>query len=243
MVKDVSFIKKCPFSHRGLHNNIYPENSMGAFINSIKNNYGIELDVQLTKDKKAVVFHDEFLERMTGYKGIINNMTYNEICKLRLLNTDEKIPLLLDVLDIINNRVPVLIELKALGDAIYMSSEVYKIVKNYEGKFAIQSFNPRVLLWYKENANNIIRGQISFDYKDTVIKWYKKLFLRGMILNIKTKPDFVSYDIKSIQSQRVQLIRKKMPVITWTILDCKQYKKASKYADNIIFEGIDLNKC
>ena len=93
-------------AHRGIHNNLnIPENSIKSFKRAISKNIPIELDIHLTSDDKLVVFHDDNLIRMTGLYKKIRKCTYDEISKLKLLNTNEVIPLLSDVLDLINGKV------------------------------------------------------------------------------------------------------------------------------------------
>ena len=237
MVKYLDWLKEVPFAHRGYYNDIFPENSIGAFENAVKYGYGIELDVQYTKDNKVVVFHDDNLKRMTGNKGNVDELTYSEINKLTLLNTNEKIPLLKDVLKVIDNRVPLLIEIKKCSQYISLSEDVYDITRNYKGNYSIQSFDPRIVKWYKDNASEVVRGQISYTFEDILLKWYKKIVLKNMLLNFSTKPDYIAYGLKGINNSRVALLRKKMPILCWTIKDEDDMKKAYKYCDNIIFEG------
>ena len=237
MKKNIDWLKKIPFAHRGLYNEIFPENSMGAFRNAVKYGYGIELDVQFTKDKKVVVFHDDNLKRMTGNRRDVIDLTYSEINKLMLLNTNERIPLLKDVLNVVDERVPVIIEIKECGECIKLSQEVYNITKKYKGKYSIQSFNPSIVKWYKDNADEIIRGQLSCYFEDVALKWYKKIALKNMILNFISKPDYICYGLYGINNIRVAFLRKKMPIVSWTIRNEEEMKKAYKYSDNIIFEG------
>ena len=237
MKKNTNWLKEIPFAHRGLYNEVFPENSMSAFQNAIKYGYGIELDVQFTKDKKVVVFHDDNLKRMTGNENDINDLTYSEISKLTLLNTNERIPLLKDVLNVIDEKVPVIIEIKTDNKYISLSEKVYNIIKNYNGKYSIQSFDPRIVKWYKDNANEVIRGQISSCFQDALIKWYKKFVLKNMLLNFKTKPDYICYGLYGINNIAIAILRKKMPIVSWTIRNEEEMKRAYKYSDNIIFEG------
>ncbi|MCR8744733.1 glycerophosphodiester phosphodiesterase family protein [Romboutsia lituseburensis] len=237
MSKNIGWLKEIPFAHRGLYNEIIPENSMGAFRNAIKYGYGIELDVQYTKDKKIVIFHDNALYRMTGYKGNVNDLTYLEINKLTLLNTNERIPLFKDVINLIDERVPLLVEIKKSKDYINLSKDVYNTVKDYKGKYSIQSFDPRIVSWYKQHAKEVIRGQLSFNFKESSFKWYEKIALKDMIFNFYSKPDYICYGIKGINSLEIKILRKKKPIISWTIKNENEMKFAYKYSDNIIFEG------
>ena len=149
-MKDLEFLKNNLIAHRGCHNELIPENSMPAFSKAIKNNLIIELDIHLLKDNKVVVFHDDNLKRMTGLDKPIKDLTYEEVRKLKLLNTNYKVPLLSDVLELINGKVPVIIELKYDTKYGLLESELLKILKNYKGLYAIKSFNPLSLYYFKK---------------------------------------------------------------------------------------------
>lgn len=234
-----------PIAHRGLFNHNYPENSLGAFENAVKNNFGIELDVQFTKDKKVVVFHDDNLERMTKDKRNVNELTYKELKNLKLLDTNETIPLLEEVLSLVNGKVPLVIEIKTCDNIIQLGEETYKLLKDYKGKFAVESFNPMVLKWFKKNAKEVVRGQLSGDYKNynNNLKKYENFVLEYMLLNFISKPDFIAYELCVLPNFRVSSLRRRgVPIITWTVKSNKDMEKAYKYADNIIFDSFIPNK-
>ncbi|WP_042274959.1 glycerophosphodiester phosphodiesterase family protein [[Clostridium] dakarense] len=240
MEKYMDWIKEIPIAHRGLYNEKYPENSIGAFKNAANHKYSIELDIQFTKDKKIVVFHDSNLYRMTKDERNIYDVNYEDIKELRLLNSDEKIPTIEEVLEVVNGKVGILIEIKNSKNIFDLCEELYNIVKSYDGKYSIQSFNPFVLVWYKNNANHILRGQIAglsrYSYRN--LSWCKKFALKNMILNFKTKPDYIAYSIKGIDKPRITYLRNKgILIISWTIKNEKDMIYAYKYSDNIIFEG------
>lgn len=240
MEKDMDWIREIPIAHRGLYNEKYPENSIGAFKNAVKHKYSIELDIQFTKDKKIVVFHDSNLYRMTKDERNIYDVDYEELKELRLLNSDENIPTIEDVLEVVDGKVGILIEIKNSKDIFDLCEGLYSIVKRYNGKYSIQSFNPFVLVWYKNNANNVLRGQIAgltrYSYRN--LSWCKKFALKNMILNFKTKPDYIAYSIRGIDKPRIAYLRNKgIPIISWTIKNKEDMIYACKYSDNIIFEG------
>ncbi|MBL0340609.1 MAG: hypothetical protein IPP71_06645 [Bacteroidetes bacterium] len=111
---NANFIKTIPIAHRGLHTNdgIIPENSLAAFQKAIDENYLIEIDVHILADNQVIVFHDDNTKRMCGLDKKIRNLTFPEIKSLRLLETHHEIPTLLEVFDLVNGKVPILIELK-----------------------------------------------------------------------------------------------------------------------------------
>ena len=157
---------KNPVAHRGIHDNkTVPENSLPAFKAAIEADCGIELDVQFTKDRKLVVFHDDDLNRMCGVDKLLIDVTYDELCEMRLLDTDERIPLLSEVLELVDGKVPLIIEMKNALHVIWELPRVlYSIMKDYKGVYAIESFNPIFLRKYKKFDRNIARGILSLRF-------------------------------------------------------------------------------
>lgn len=236
----ISWIKETPIAHRGLHTKDIPENSLSAFENALKNNYAIELDVQFTKDKEVVVFHDENLKRMTNDTRNIEDVNYDELKNLRLGNTNEIIPTLEEVLELVDSKVAILIEIKDSKDYIELSEKTYEILKGYEGNYAIQSFNPFILEWYKNNASEVIRGQLSgtFTEGSESLNSFEKFVLKNMLLNFKSKPNYIGYDLEGIPKSKLESLRKKgVPIIVWTVKNKEDMEKAYKYSDNITFEN------
>lgn len=240
-MKDVNFLKENIIAHRGFHNNEkgIPENSLEAFNEAIKRNYIIELDVHLLKDGNIVVFHDDNLIRMTGCNKLLKDCTYEEIKKLTLNDTNYNIPLLKEALYVIDNKVPIIIELKTDNKTGKLEQKLIVEIEEYTGKYVVKSFNPFSVLWFKKNCPEIIRGQLSCDFRDESFSKLKKFILKNMLLNVLTKPDFISYDIKSLPNKRVEKIRKEKLVLGWTIRNNEDYYYAKKYCDNLICENIE----
>ena len=236
----ISWIKETPIAHRWLHTKDIPENSLSAFENALKNNYAIELDVQFTKDKEVVVFHDENLKRITNDTRNIEDVNYDELKNLRLGNTNEIIPTLEEVLELVDSKVAILIEIKDCKDYIELSEKTYEILKGYEGNYAIQSFNPFILEWYKNNASEVVRGQLSgtFTEGSESLNSFEKFALKNMLLNFKSKPNYIGYDLEGIPKSKLESLRKKgVPIIVWTVKNKEDMEKAYKYSDNITFEN------
>lgn len=236
----ISWIKETPIAHRGLHTKDIPENSLSAFENALKNNYAIELDVQFTKDKEVVVFHDENLKRITNDTRNIEDVNYDELKNLRLGNTNEIIPTLEEVLELVDSKVAILIEIKDCKDYIELSEKTYEILKGYEGNYAIQSFNPFILEWYKNNASEVVRDQLSgtFTEGSESLNSFEKFALKNMLLNFKSKPNYIGYDLEGIPKSKLESLRKKgVPIIVWTVKNKEDMEKAYKYSDNITFEN------
>lgn len=243
LLKDNLFI-----AHRGLHNDIYPENSIGAFTNAINNNYGIELDVHKTKDDKLVVFHDDSLLRMCGVNQYIEKCTYDELQKFYLKNTNYKIPLFEDVLKLVDGKVVLIIEVKDQKLTQYkkVSELVAEMLKNYNGEFLIESFNPMVLYWFRRNCPDIIRAQLASNlFKDDNKKRYfiPKLLASNMFFNFLSKPDLISYNHKYSDSFVVKLCEKlyNADFMMWTLTSEKDFEKFKENKDCKMFIFEDIN--
>lgn len=225
------------FAHRGYFNNekSIPENSIPAFRKALIYGYNIELDVHITKDNKVVVFHDTNLKRVCGVNKIIENLTYKELLKYNLFNTNYKIPLLSDVLKLVGGRVVLLIETKTIKFNGKLEKELSKLLDNYKGSFAIQSFNIYSIYWFKKNRKNYIRGIISSNPFKSSINIFSTI-----LYNIILKINFISYNLKLLPNSHIKSINKSIPVISWTIRNENNYKKSLKYSNNQICENMNL---
>ena len=222
-------------AHRGLHDEESPENSLSAFQKAIDKKYPIELDVRLLADNTVVVFHDEKISRMTSGDKYINNMTKEELKDYFLSNSKENIPTFKQVLDLVNGQVPLLIEIKNDGNPGELEKQTLKLLKEYNGEFAIQSFNPYVVEWFKDNAPEITRGILSSYFKGEKLACYKKFALKRMLLNKKCEPQFISYDYRNVPNRYLKKYEK-LPLLVWVVSSQQAYEKVVKYCDNIIFE-------
>ncbi len=232
-----SWLCTTPIAHRGCHNSEIPENSMKAFEKAIENNYAIELDVRALSDGSIVVFHDETLGRMTGRDGFINNFTYDDIKDLTLAKSEEHIPLFEDVLKKVNGKTPLLIEIKNSGK-VGFEKNVWKLLSKYKGEYAIQSFNPYTLEWFKNNAPHVKRGQLASFFKgNKEISFSKRFTLKRMLFNKKvSEPHFISYQVENIPNKYVKKYSE-LPLLAWVVKNQDTYDRVKKYCDNIIFEG------
>ena len=221
-----------PVAHRGLWGGEIIENSLTAYRNAVEKGYPIEIDLYVTKDGKLVSFHDSTLKRMTGADGYIYEKTLAELKQLQLLGTDERIPTFDEVLEIAENKVPLLIEIKDQPDKTVVEKTVERL-KSYKGEFALQSFNPLYIKKVKKLAPSFIRGILATQDagKKSAITNY---IVKKMPLNFLIKPDFISYDYKGIPKYAKKT--KKMPVISWTITSKEIETTVRPFIDNIIFE-------
>ncbi|MDP4195357.1 MAG: glycerophosphodiester phosphodiesterase family protein, partial [Bacteroidota bacterium] len=158
----MNWLLDTPIAHRGLFDNVkIPENSLTSFQAAVDSGFPIELDVRILSDGHLVVFHDHALARMTGLKGSILKMTLKELKTIKLLDTDQGIPLLSDVLKLVNGKVPLLLEIKTRKNIGWLELKLLNMLSKYKGEYAIESFNPWSIKWFRDNAPEITRGQLS----------------------------------------------------------------------------------
>ena len=217
-------------AHRGLWGKDIPENSLLSYEEAIKNNYAIEVDLYETKDKHIVCIHDSNLLRLTGVNNFVYELTLNELNALNILGTGEKIPTLSETLALCENKAPLLIELKNQPSKTFIKNTL-KILKNYKGEFAIQSFNPFYINKVKRLAPKFIRGVLASNTPDTK-KVLEKFIVKRMPFNFLCRPHFISYEHSGLPIKN----KKGLPVIAWTVRSKNDYEKVKPFVDNIIFE-------
>ena len=182
------------WAHRGLHDikKGIPENSIPAFQAAIEAGYGIELDVHLTKDGKLVVFHDDDFRRICGEKGKVEETDYARMRTYRLSRTGEKIPLLSEVLRLVDGKVPLLIEVKLPSADTEVCRRLDEELQGYRGKYMVQSFNSLVLRWMKKHRNEIPRGQLSENLtrKPDITHYALRFCVKYLLSNCICRPVF-----------------------------------------------------
>ncbi len=230
------------YAHRGLHDNTSdaPENSIKAFQKAIDAGYGIELDIQLSKDKVPVVFHDYTLERMCGKMGKVCDYTYEELQEFQLLESQEHIPHFEDVLKLVNGKVPLIIEFKIESTDTSLCPIADRVLQDYKGTYCVESFNPLGILWYRQNRRNIVRGQLSDAFlREGEYKGVLYFVLQNLLFNFITRPDFVAYHHKypNMLSRKICHKLYQNMAAAWTIKSEEQLKEAEKHFDLFIFDS------
>lgn len=229
------------YAHRGLHDNLAPENSLEAFKLAVEKQYGIEFDVQLSKDEEPVVFHDFTLERMCGIKKRVNELTFEELRSLRLNNSDEKIPHLNEVLELVNGKVPLIVELKLSSNNTKVCEIVAPILDNYNGVYCIESFNPVAVHWYRKNKPKVVRGQLSSNFLKDGKKKNRILnfLLQNLMFNFIAKPNFIAFNhkYKKMLSFTINHYIYKIPTVGYTIQSKEELEKSRGSFDLFIFEN------
>ena len=229
------------YAHRGLHtgDSRVPENSLAAFQAAAQAGYGVELDVQFTADKKVVVFHDNNLNRMCGVDRRIDELTYAELSELRLLESDQSIPLLSEVLTVLDGAT-LLCELKAMRSYLDTSlcEATLAILDTYEGDVCIESFNPFMVRWFRKHAPEYIRGILSKKFEKGEVAQALRFPLASLFANCLCRPDFIAYQHTDHKQCFFRLCRYFRPVtVAWTVRSAAEASAAKRQFDTIIFEG------
>lgn len=237
---------KVYYAHRGLHDNEgdAPENSLKAFQKAVEAGYGIELDVQLSKDKIPVVFHDFTLGRVCGREGKVCEFTYQELSSFCLFKTDEKIPTLQEVLSVVDGKVPLIVELKIEWTDAALCPEADRLLSSYGGVYCIESFNPLGLLWYRKNRRNVMRGQLSDAFLlQEGMKGLLYFALEHLFLNFLTKPDFIAYNHKYHYNLSRVLCHRFYRAISvgWTFKNQRELETGRKRFELFIFDSFEPN--
>ena len=247
--QDYKWLTDVYVAHRGLFDNEkgIPENSLPAFELAAKNGFGIEMDVQMSKDGVLVVFHDDSLNRMTGTEGKLVDFTFKELRELRLLDTNCQIPTFEEFLAAANGA-NLVVEIKTHANIGEVEQKVYDALKKYKGNYCIESFNPFIVRWFKVHAPKVIRGQLSCSFENVGFSAAKRWLLADLILCKWNGSQFIAYDAATIKGNKaVKKFANKIPIICWTIKSQKQYDELSEHFDNMIFDSFlperkDLNR-
>jgi glycerophosphoryl diester phosphodiesterase len=189
-------------------------------------------------DGEIAVFHDSELHRMTGQTGELAQQTAQTLQHFRLLETSERIPLFREALEFIDGRVPLLIEIKNFEAVGPLETTILRDLAHYQGEYAIQSFNPFVITWFKKHAPQVVRGQLATGIPHGAIDRLHYFIQKNLLLNWLSAPHFLAYDVQSLPHFPVWIARRclNIPLLAWTIKNQEEQIKAFKYADNIIFD-------
>jgi len=219
------------YAHRGMFGGKEMENSVEAFAKAVDNGYGIELDVQLSADGQAVVFHDANLLRLFGENVAVSSLTAEEL-------SEYGIPTLAQALAVIDGKVPLIVELKGETNDISVAPIAAEILDEYVGDYCVESFNPFILKWFKNCRPDIVRGQLSCAFSKDGKKGPKYFLLEHLMLNFVSRPDFIAYSHKDTPKVSLTLCRKlfNVPIVAWTVKTADEWSKCADKFDAYICE-------
>ena len=232
----VAWIGQWTYAHCGFHKPGVPENSLAAFAGAIVAGYGIECDIQRSRDGEAMLLHDWELERLTGMTGPIAAHSAEELAQIAYLDSEHKIARLSDLLELVAGQVPVLIEIKS--HARYNVAKTCRAgrtaLEGYPGPYAVMSFDPRVARWFRAHTPRTRVGLVVKETADgsTPHSWQRHLAFWT------ARPDFVAYDIRALPNRFASDLRARgFPLPSWTVDTPHKLERALEYADAPIAES------
>ncbi len=228
-------------AHRGLFHNDQgiPENSIPAFERAVKAGLAIELDVRMTKDRKLVVIHDGGCKRMTGRDYRVSELTWQQLSRLPLLETEYHVPLLTDVLELISGQVPLLIEVKNVSWIGNLEYKLRHLLLSYHGPYMIESFHPAVVVWMKHYMKGASVGQL-VSLRSASMNPLERLVMQKQGFYKLSKPDFLSYDIGELTPQIANQFHKMgIKVYGWTVKSAADYERVKEFCDGVIFDTVN----
>ena len=237
---DFSPFAKYDYAHRGLHDKDkgVPENSLVAFELAVRGGFGMEVDLQLTQDGQVVVHHDRTIARTCGVDRNIDQMTYQELSGYRLFGTQERIPLFTEVLQLVGGRTPLIIELKSYTRQEELCQKTVELLKGYTGLYCVESFDPRIVRWFRIHQPQVVRGQLMCRGADPKLSPVADFIGRNLMTNFFTRPHFEAYDFSTRHNLSLRVARRLygMQEVSWTLRSLEDYKVAKADGCLCIFE-------
>ncbi|HEY7687378.1 MAG TPA: glycerophosphodiester phosphodiesterase family protein [Dongiaceae bacterium] len=234
-----------PIAHRGLHDESRGiiENTASAFRAAIAGRYAIETDIQAAAGGEPVIFHDATLDRLTAAEGPLSAHTAAALAKIPMRGTSDRIMTLEAFLALVGGRVPLFLEIKALGGSDRtLERRVAEALADYHGPVSVISFDPGSLIAIREAAPEIPRGLTAmryFKHPKNGLDEVSRFRLTHMLDVDAVKPDFLTYEVNDLAVMGPALRRRfpGLPILTWTVRTREDRRKAERFADGIIFEG------
>lgn len=227
-------------AHRGIHNNLdIPENSIKAFNKAINENIAIELDIQLTKDNELIVFHDHNLKRMTNNNSLVEDLNLKEIKQLKLLDTNEHIPTLEEVLNLINGKVLIDIEIKNTKRINNIVNILINNLNSYKGEIIIKSFNPKIIKKLKKITYNYKYGLL---IKEKYPKKLQTLIMKSNLILLYCRPNFLAISKNLSKTKRFKKLKNKYQIYIWTIKNTNEIDIYKDYGEHYICNNLPYKK-
>lgn len=245
---DLKWLTERPVAHRGFHDRDAGqiENSRAAIMAAVERGFAIEVDLQIASDGVPMVFHDTTLDRLTEESGPVRALTGDALSLISLAGTNDTIPTFDDLLNLVDGKVPLLVELKPHGNQTgALADAVLKRLTRYSGRVALMSFDPDMVSTIAEKSPEQVRGIIA-DATPRRVSWgggtvIGRFGLRHLLHVPRTKPNFIAYDCRALPAQAPAMLRRtcNLPVLAWTVRNRAEQLRVHRWTDQIIFEGFN----
>lgn len=234
-----------PIAHRGLHDAAHGiiENTRSAVAAAVASDYGIEVDLQISRDGEAMVHHDDALGRLTDGSGAVAALTAAELKRIPFRATGDRMMTLGDLCDLVAARVTLVLEIKSRFDRDErLLPRITQVLAAYKGPVAAMSFDPYVVAWLRRRAPDLRRGIVAerrFDHAEwSKMSGWQRYGMAHLLHAPITRPDFVAYRVDDLPAPATRLAHAfGLPVLTWTVRTPAQRARAAEWADQMIFEG------
>jgi glycerophosphoryl diester phosphodiesterase len=235
-----------PIAHRGLHDAALGviENTASAAASAIAGGYGIETDVQISADGEAMVHHDDALGRLTDGAGLLRDISEAALKRVPFRATADRMMTLGELLDLVDGRVPLVVELKSRFDGdLRLAERAAKVLAGHRGPGAVMSFDPALMIALRRIAPHLVRGIVA-ERRYAPPEWAflppaQRFALPLLLHGWKSRPAFVAYRVDDLATLPPRAARRLfgLPLLTWTVRTKDQRTMAARFADQAIFEG------
>ena len=242
---DLDWLKR-PIAHRGLYDTAkgIVENSAAAVEAAIAKGFGVELDLQCTADRRAIVFHDLTLGRLTPQSGPVRAHTAEALSAMPLRGSSDHILTLPQLLDLVAGCIPLILEVKSTWteDRRY-EAHIAETLSSYRGPVAVMSFDPNSVAAFRALAPSLPRGLVAGGFEHRRFWTHRsplqRFGMRHLLTASFARPHFIAYDVNELPSVAPAVARNLfgLPLLTWTVRSEADRDRAARYADAIIFEG------
>ncbi len=245
-MSDLDWLTQRPVAHRGLHDakTGVIENTPGAVKAALSYGFAIEVDLQISKDGEAMVFHDETLERLTTSKSKVSARTVKQLSRVNFKDTTDRMWSLSDLLQLVQGLVPLFIEIKSQWDNVGpLEQRVAEVLSTYNGPVCVMSFNPQSIIALKQLAPTLTRGLVAGGFTNNA-EWAhlsdrQRFKMRHLLYGFEAEVDFIAYHVKALPALAPfvshTLLRK--PLLSWTVRSEQDQRTMKRWADQMIFEG------
>jgi glycerophosphoryl diester phosphodiesterase len=239
---DLDWLIARPVAHRGLHDDQKGviENTPSAFAAAIAGRYGIECDLRISADGEAMVYHDDALGRLTEGSGRLDAMTAAELKRVAFKATGDRMLTLGELCDFVAGRATLIIELKSRFDGDRgLVTRVAKVLSGYRGGAAVMSFDPAQITDLRRIAPRLPRGLIAEHHGWGEFSAAPRRAMAAVAHALSARPQFIAYSVSDLPALFPTLARSifRLPLLTWTVRSADDWRKAARYADQMIFEG------